>query len=118
MLLTTNYYGWFDKLKRPHIEKEKPVRSVAIQSYDQRLKSWVRFQNEERTKTIKEYCKTALPKNYYLLLANEQYTVPNGQFPGLKKESWMYFDFKYKFLYCPTPKVTHYLMQNISRKTC
>ena len=118
MLLSTTYYGWFDKLKRHHIEKEKPVRSVAIKSYDPPIKPRVRFQSEERTKTIKEYCKTALPKNYYLRLADEQYTGPKAEFPGLKNESWMYFDFKYKFLYCPTPKVTHYFMQNTSRATC
>ena len=119
MLLTTNYYGWFDKLKRPHIEKEKPAPSVAIRSYDPALKQRVRFQSKDRTKTVKGYCKTALTKNYYLRLANEQYTGANGEFAARTwKERRMYFDFKYKFLYCPTPKVTHYLLQNISRTTC
>ena len=83
------------------IEKEKPTPSVAIQPYDTALKHLVRFQSEQRTKTVKEYSKKAMPKNYYLRLANTEYTVT-------WKENQMYFDFKYKFLYCPTPKVTNY----------
>ena len=120
MLLTkTTNYAWFDKLQRPHIKKEKPATSFPIPSYNPALMKRVRTKSELRAKTVKEYCKKAMPNNYYLRVANEQYKGANGVFTERSRTvKKMYFDFKYKFLYCPTPKVTHYLMQNISRETC
>ena len=66
-----------------------------------------KYDSEKKIKKIKEYCKNEMSKNYYLRLANEQYTSVKGDFPGHNgHEHWMYFDFKYNFIYCPTPKVT------------
>ena len=108
LLTTTTYYGWLDKLKRPHIKKKKPTTSFPIPSYSPALKQRVRTQSELRAKTVKEYCKKAMPNNYYLRAASEQYRGANGEFPGRSwTVNWMYFDFKYNFLYCPTPKVIH-----------
>ena len=111
LLTTTPYYDWSDKLKRSQIKKEMPPTPFAIPSYDLGLKQRIISKCEHRARTVKEYCKNAMPKNYYLRLFNEEYTGVNNESLGhFSRENWMYFDFKYNFLYCPTPKVTRYLM--------
>jgi hypothetical protein len=86
-----------DELSPPYQKKgDEPIPP----SYNLTLKQRARSQNKHRNTKVREYCKKAMPENYYVRVANKQHKV----------ERFLYFDFDYAFLYCLTKKVIHFLM--------
>ena len=76
-------------LPAKNIERKQRARSQSIQRIDK----------------VKNYCKDAMPNNYYLRLANEHVEDTN---------KFLYYDFYYGFLYCQTQKVINFYAQNMS----
>ena len=67
-------------------------------------KQRARSQSIQRIDKAKNYCKEAMPNNYYLRLANEHVEDTN---------MFLYYDFYYGFLYCQTEKVILFYAHNM-----
>ena len=86
MLLAITYFDSSEKLKRPPIRSQTEhrftTRTVLTSSDNKSMSLRTKYDSEKKIKKIKEYCKNEMSKNYYLRLANEQYTGVKGDFPG------------------------------------
>ena len=75
-------------------------KGLEIPPLNRDLKRAARGANQETLDRIQDYCRNNIDNNYYLQMANKHVKDI--------RNTCLYFDFYYLFLYCQTPKVRVY----------